>query len=85
MRRWIEEMRSQHPETVYLDLDVDSLGTPDAELTAIDGTDVLEVREHAIACHRSQSSPYDGLSAELRRTFLSTDFVQEVTPSGRRA
>ena len=78
MRRWIEEIRALHLETAYLDLDADSLGTPDAELTAIDASAVLDVRERAIACHRSQNSPFDGLSAELRRAFLSTDFVQEV-------
>ena len=78
MRRWIEEVRALHPETAYLDLDVDSLGTPEAELTAIDSSAVLDVRERAIACHRSQKSPFDGLSVELRRAFLSTDFVQDV-------
>ena len=79
MRRWVEEMRANQSETVYLDLDVDSLGTPDAQLTAIDVGAFLAVRERAIACHRSQSSPYEGLSPELRRAFLSTDFIQEST------
>ena len=78
MRRWVEEVRDLHPDTAYLDLDVDRLGTPDAELTAIDASAVLAVRERAIACHRSQHTPFDGLSVELRRAFLSTDFVQEV-------
>jgi len=76
MRRWVEEMRTNRSETVYLDLDVDSLGTPDSELTAIDVGTFLAVRERAIACHRSQRSPYEGLSPELRRAFLSTDFIQ---------
>jgi LmbE family N-acetylglucosaminyl deacetylase len=77
MRRWVEEMRAGQSETVYLDLDVDSLGTPDSQLTAIDVGRVLAIRERAIACHRSQSSPYEGLSSELRRAFLSTQFIQE--------
>jgi N-acetyl-1-D-myo-inositol-2-amino-2-deoxy-alpha-D-glucopyranoside deacetylase len=76
MRRWIEEMQALRPDTVYLELDADSLGTPDANLTAIDVAHLLAVRERAIACHRSQHSPFDGLSAELRRAFLSTDFIQ---------
>jgi N-acetyl-1-D-myo-inositol-2-amino-2-deoxy-alpha-D-glucopyranoside deacetylase len=77
MRRWIEEMRANQSETVYLDLDLDSLGTPDSQLMAIDVGSFLAVRERAIACHRSQSSPYEGLSPELRRAFLSTDFIQD--------
>ena len=32
-------------------------------------------RERAMACHRSQRSPYDDLSPQLRRAFLSTDYV----------
>jgi LmbE family N-acetylglucosaminyl deacetylase len=76
MRRWVEEMRAGESETVYLELDVDTLGTPDSQLTAIDVSQVLAVREQAIACHRSQSSPFDGLSPELRRAFLTTTFIQ---------
>ena len=76
MRRWVEEMRAQQSDTVYLDSDVDSLGTADSELKTIDVGRFLEVRERAIACHRSQKSPYEGLSPELRRAFLSTDFIQ---------
>ena len=77
MRRWVEEMRARQSETVYLDLDVDRLGTPDSMLTAIDVGQFLDVRERAIACHRSQISPFEGLSPELRRAFLSTDFIQD--------
>jgi LmbE family N-acetylglucosaminyl deacetylase len=53
MRRWVEEMRAGESETVYLDLDVDTLGTPDSQLTAIDVSQVLAVREQAIASHRA--------------------------------
>jgi N-acetyl-1-D-myo-inositol-2-amino-2-deoxy-alpha-D-glucopyranoside deacetylase len=76
MRRWVEEQAGS--DTVYLELDLDTLGRPDAELVAIDTSGVLAVREEAIACHRSQASPYDGLSPELRRAFLSVDHVTEV-------
>ena len=77
MRRWIDEMQALRPDTVYLELDVDGLGTADSQLTAIDVAHLLAQREQAIACHRSQHSPFDGLSAELRRAFLSTDFIEE--------
>jgi N-acetyl-1-D-myo-inositol-2-amino-2-deoxy-alpha-D-glucopyranoside deacetylase len=75
MRRWVEEMRAGQSATAYLDLDVDGLGTPDSQLTAIDVSALLAVRERAIACHRSQRSPFDGLSPQLRRAFLATDFI----------
>jgi len=78
MRRWVEERAGS--DTVYLELDLDSLGRPDDELVAIDTSAVLAIREDAIACHRSQASPFDGLSPELRRAFLTTDHVTEVLP-----
>jgi LmbE family N-acetylglucosaminyl deacetylase len=75
MRRWIDETKVLNPGTVYLDLDVDQLGRPDSELAALDAGRFLEVREAAIACHRSQRSPFEGLSPDLRRAFLATDYV----------
>ena len=80
VRQWVDEMRVLHPGTVYIELDVDQLGRPDSELTAIDASPYLDVREAAIACHRSQRSPFEGLSPELQRAFLDTDYVV-VTPS----
>jgi LmbE family N-acetylglucosaminyl deacetylase len=76
MRRWVEERAGS--DTAYLQLDLDTLGRPDAELTALDTSDVLAIREQAIACHRSQASPYDGLSPDLRRAFLTVDHIEHV-------
>jgi LmbE family N-acetylglucosaminyl deacetylase len=74
MRRWLEEMRSVRPDTAYHALDPATLGRPDADITdVVDVTDVLDRREAAMAEHRSQASPYDGLSPELRRAFLTRD------------
>jgi LmbE family N-acetylglucosaminyl deacetylase len=78
MRQWVAEKAGSG--TADLDLDLDALGRPDAELTAVDTSAVLAIREEAIACHRSQASPYDGLSPELRRAFLTVDHVVEVRP-----
>lgn len=78
MRRWVEERAGS--DTAYLALDLDALGRPDAELVAVDTSAVLAVREEAIACHRSQASPYDDLSPELRRAFLTVDHVVEIGP-----
>jgi N-acetyl-1-D-myo-inositol-2-amino-2-deoxy-alpha-D-glucopyranoside deacetylase len=75
MRRWVAEIRELNPDAAYLELDVDSLGRPEDELTPIDVSSYLDVRQAAIACHRSQHSPFDGLSPDLRHAFLSTDFI----------
>jgi LmbE family N-acetylglucosaminyl deacetylase len=79
MRRWLEEMRSVRPDTAYHSIDPAVLGRPDADITdTVDVTDVLERREAAMAEHRSQVSPYDGLSPELRRALLGTDHFARV-------
>ncbi len=82
MRRWVDEMRATGSGTAYLDLDVSTLGTPDELLTAHDVGHVLEVREAAIACHRSQRSPFEDLSPGLRREFLATDHVIDTVLGG---
>jgi LmbE family N-acetylglucosaminyl deacetylase len=73
MRRWVDEMRARGEGGPYVDLD--QLGSPDDELTAIDVSPYFELRVRAIACHRSQRSPFEDLSPDLRRAFLSTTFV----------
>ena len=80
MRAWVEAMVELDPDSAYLGLQVDDLGRPDAELTPIDTSAALAVREQAIACHRSQASPFDGLPPDLRRAFLTTDHVVDATP-----
>jgi N-acetyl-1-D-myo-inositol-2-amino-2-deoxy-alpha-D-glucopyranoside deacetylase len=56
-----------------------TLGRDDADIThVLDTAAVLHRREAAIAEHRSQASPFDGLSPELRRAFLATDHLAEV-------
>jgi N-acetyl-1-D-myo-inositol-2-amino-2-deoxy-alpha-D-glucopyranoside deacetylase len=58
------------------------LGRPDHEVTTIvDVADVLPARRAAIAAHRTQLSPLDGLSPDLERVFLTRDhFVRLVPP-----
>lgn len=75
MREWAAVTAERDPDSAYLTLALDDLGRPDAELTALDTSAVLDVRERAIACHRSQASPFDGLPRDLRRRFLTTDHV----------
>jgi hypothetical protein len=65
MRQWLEEMRSIDPGAAYHSIDPDSFGRPDHEIThVIDATAVLHLRKLAISMHSSQSSPFDGLSAD---------------------
>lgn len=79
MRRWLAEMRELRPGTAHLALDPAALGRRDAEVTdVLDVASVLDRREAAIAEHRSQTSPFDGLSAGLRRAFLTEDHLVRV-------
>ena len=79
MRRWLAETSASRGDDVYHALDPDAFGRPDSEITdVLDVIDVLERRTAAMAEHRSQSSPFDGLSDELRRDFLCTDHLVRV-------
>jgi N-acetyl-1-D-myo-inositol-2-amino-2-deoxy-alpha-D-glucopyranoside deacetylase len=78
MRRWAEHMAAADPDSVYLDLD---LGRPDADTTTVlDTTPQVDTVRRAIAEHRSQVSPYDGLPEELEVAFLGTQHLQRVLP-----
>jgi N-acetyl-1-D-myo-inositol-2-amino-2-deoxy-alpha-D-glucopyranoside deacetylase len=86
MRRWLEEMRRLRPDTVYHAIDPAAIGRPDAEVTdVVDVRALLDRREAAIAEHRSQASPYDGLSEDLRTAFLGTDHLVRVPPAALRS
>lgn len=82
MTEWVAAMRAEEPHREHLAVDTE-LGRPDEELTVIDTSDVLPIRERAIACHFSQASPFDNLPRDLRRRFLTTDHVVEVTPTAQ--
>lgn len=79
MRRWAAEMAALEPDSPYLALDLATLGTPEASFTdVLDTPELLERREAAIATHRSQASPFDRLSPELRRAFLASTCLVRV-------
>ena len=85
LRRWLDETSASRSDDAYHALDPATLGRPDDEITdVLDVSSVLDVREAAIAEHRSQSSPFDGLSADLRRAFLTTDHLVRVHPEDLR-
>ena len=83
MAAWAQAMRAGQPHREHLTIGDDQLGRPDDELTAIDTSDVLSIRERAIACHLSQTSPFDNLPPALRHRFLTIDHVVEVTLTAR--
>ena len=79
MRRWLDEMRSLRPGTAYHSLDPAHLGRADEDVTdVLDTSDVLAQREAAMAEHRSQASPFHGLSDDLRTAFLTRDSLVRV-------
>jgi len=84
MRRWIEAMRVQRPDTEHLNADdaaVAAIGTPDEEITTVVGAaQHLPTLERAMAAHASQTSPYDGLPEDLRRAFLADAHLRRVVP-----
>lgn len=79
MAKWVAALRAQDPDSNYVHLE--QLGTPeDLITTVIDTADLLSVREGAMALHRSQSSPYEVMAADLRREFLSAERLTRVVP-----
>lgn len=80
MRKWVEALAEHQTGSQHLDLG--DLGTPADEITTIiDTADLLERREAAIALHRSQTSPYEVMPAELRREFLVAERLKQVRPA----
>ena len=76
MRRWLDEQHAINGDGAYRDIDPDLLGSPDHTVThRLDVRPVLSDRLEAIALHRSQRSPFEGLSTELRDLFLCTDHL----------
>ena len=79
MRKWVEALVREQPESEHLGLG--ELGTPEDKITTVvDTTKFLELREEAIAVHRSQTSPYEVMPDELRQQFLTAERLQRVRP-----
>ena len=74
MVRWAQIMTERDPGSSYLALG--ELGTPDEQIDLVLDTAAFhEQRERAIALHRSQTSPFEPLPADLRREWLSTEHL----------
>ena len=77
MRRWV----AHNSGSVYAEVPDEKFGFPDEHITtAIDVADLIPLRWQAIALHRSQASPYDGLPDELAFAFLGTDRLVRARP-----
>lgn len=80
MRRWAREVARLRPDTAHLALA--ELGTADEMITTVvDTSEQLARRRAAIAAHASQTSPYQGLSEDLEREFLTRDHLIRVYPT----
>ena len=76
MRRWADEVARLRPETAHLSLEIAALGTPADRISCVlDTSPHLAARRRAIAAHASQTSPYEGLSAQLAVDFLTADHL----------
>jgi len=80
MRKWVDALTEQQPDSQHLGLS--DLGTPAEKITTvIDTTRLLERREEAIRLHRSQTSPYEVMPADLRNEFLTAERLQRIRPA----
>ena len=79
--RWLSELQGVRPDSAHLELDQQGLGRPEDQVsTILDVSHLQPTRERAIALHRSQIPPYDGMSEELRGAFLRTDRLVRLLP-----
>lgn len=84
MRRWVAERSARDPtdEPTWEHLRLADLGTPDERITTVlDTGQHLERRLVAMWEHRSQRSPFDGLSPELTEAFLTREHLVRVRPA----
>ncbi len=85
-RRWWQEMADRGITPPFAVDAVDSLGTPDADVTTI--VDVLpwvKVKLESLACHRTQlhdSGPFSQLPEDVVDMLMGTEFYQLVSPPG---
>ncbi len=79
MHQWVRHHAGNADAAAYVELP--DIGTPDERFTTVVDTSAhLAARECAIALHRSQSSPYDGLPDDLKRAFLTSEHLIRVNP-----
>jgi LmbE family N-acetylglucosaminyl deacetylase len=81
LRRWLEIMRQLRPGTSHLQPEEDGLSRPDEAITTtVDVSAYVERRWAAMAMHRSQRSPFDGMPAGLVEALLRCDRLVRAEP-----
>jgi LmbE family N-acetylglucosaminyl deacetylase len=81
LARWFAELEHVRPHSAHLELDRRGLGRLDEQVsTVLDVSALQPLRERAIALHRSQTPPYDGMPEDLRAEFLRTDRLVRLQP-----
>jgi LmbE family N-acetylglucosaminyl deacetylase len=79
MHAWVRHHAADEGKAAYVELP--EIGTPDEELTTILDTSVFLDRRHAaIALHRSQQSPFDGLPEDVQRAWLGREHLVRLNP-----
>jgi LmbE family N-acetylglucosaminyl deacetylase len=79
MHAWVRHHAADEGKAAYVELP--EIGTPDEELTTILDTSVFLDRRHAaIALHRSQQSPFDGLPDDVQRAWLGREHLVRDNP-----
>ena len=69
-------------DTAAAYVELPDIGTPDQQFTTVLDTSAhFAARQGVIALHRSQTSPYDGLPADLTWAFLASDHLVRVSPA----
>ena len=78
MQRWFDEFRAKGLMEAYTNIE---MGRPDEDVTTIiDVAHVADTRREAIAEHRTQTGPFEGISPELDAFLLSRDYFVRVVP-----
>jgi LmbE family N-acetylglucosaminyl deacetylase len=81
LSKWFAELERVRPGSGHLDPDREGLGRPLEEITTVlDTSDVLELRTRASELHRSQKTPFDDMSEQLRDEFLTQDHLARLQP-----
>lgn len=79
MHAWLLHRAGEASARVYAELP--QIGTPDEDVTTVLDTAAHYGRRlRAIAAHRSQTSPFDGLPEDLSRAFLAEEHLRRVHP-----
>lgn len=81
MTRWLAALADVRPDSAHLELEREAPGRPDSHITTVlDVAHLRTKREQAMAMHRSQTSPFEGMPEPLRNAFLDTDRLVRLQP-----